>query len=178
MGRNPLHWPCSSSRIMYQMKHLLTAIACCLAVAGSAQSDAYPFNPDSDGDGIVGVADLLALLSDFGLEAVVETCFKGDLCEFWWSTSNQYAPPGCGTLIGHTYNANGWGINNIYISNEGYSIGDVVHLLHSSHGDGSVKFYRTTNEGESWSNFITLSAYGGQWTGRAIFNGSHWEVLD
>ena len=29
------------------MKHLLTAIACCLAVAGSAQT---PYNPDSDGD--------------------------------------------------------------------------------------------------------------------------------
>ena len=160
------------------MKHLLTAIACCFALSMSAQSDAFPFNPDSDGDGFITVQDLLALLSDFGMEAVVETCFKGDLCEFWWNSSNQYAPAGCGTLIGHTWSSNDLGINNIYISNEGYSAGDVVHLLHSSHGSGSVKFYTTSNEGESWSNFLTLSLYDGQWTGRAIFNGSHWEVLE
>ncbi|RPG85182.1 MAG: hypothetical protein CBD69_007770 [Crocinitomicaceae bacterium TMED209] len=45
------------------MKHLLTAIACCLAVAGSAQT---PYNPDADGDGFVGSEDLLELLTEFG----------------------------------------------------------------------------------------------------------------
>ena len=45
------------------MKHLLIAIACCLAVAGSAQT---PYNPDADGDGFVGSEDLLELLTEFG----------------------------------------------------------------------------------------------------------------
>ena len=45
------------------MKHLLTAIACCLAVAGSAQ---MPYNPDFDRDGFVGTTDLMAFLSFFG----------------------------------------------------------------------------------------------------------------
>ena len=73
-------------------------------MAGSAQSDAYPFNPDSDGDGIVGVADLLALLSDFGLEAEVETCFRGEIYECSgqmdaWSA--QYLPNDCGIVRAH-----------------------------------------------------------------------------
>ena len=46
------------------MKHLLTAIACCLAVAGSAQT----WNPDADFDNVIGVNDLMALLSVFGSE--------------------------------------------------------------------------------------------------------------
>jgi len=45
------------------MKHLLTAIACCLAVAGSAQ---FPYNPDSDGDNLIGMEDFLDFLPFFG----------------------------------------------------------------------------------------------------------------
>jgi len=45
------------------MKHLLTAIACCLAVAGSAQT---PYNPDEDGDNFITNEDLLSLLSLYG----------------------------------------------------------------------------------------------------------------
>jgi len=47
-----------------QMKHLLTVIACCLAVAGSAQT----WNPDADFDNVIGVNDLMELLSVFGTE--------------------------------------------------------------------------------------------------------------
>ena len=50
------------------MKHLLTAIACCLAVAGSAQT----WNPDADFDNVIGVEDLMALLSVFGTEWTAE----------------------------------------------------------------------------------------------------------
>jgi len=52
------------------MKHLLTAIACCLAVAGSAQ---FPYNPDSDGDNQIGMDDFLDFLPFFGSEFVVDT---------------------------------------------------------------------------------------------------------
>ena len=45
------------------MKHLLTAIACCLAVAGSAQT---PYNPDSNGDNFVDIADFLDFLPNYG----------------------------------------------------------------------------------------------------------------
>ena len=50
------------------MKHLLTAIACCLAVAGSAQT----WNPDADFDNVIGVNDLMALLTVFGSEWTAE----------------------------------------------------------------------------------------------------------
>ena len=50
------------------MKHLLTAIACCLAVAGSAQFIPQPmgYNPDSNSDAFVGIDDLMAVLSLYG----------------------------------------------------------------------------------------------------------------
>ena len=47
------------------MKHLLTAIACCLAVAGSAQTP-VAYNPDADGDGLIGSEDLLVFLTEYG----------------------------------------------------------------------------------------------------------------
>lgn len=47
-----------------QMKHLLTAIACCLAVVGRAQI----WNPDAAFDNAITVKDLMALLSVFGNE--------------------------------------------------------------------------------------------------------------
>ena len=47
------------------MKYLLTAIACCLAVAGSAQT-AVAYNPDANGDNYVGSEDLVALLAEYG----------------------------------------------------------------------------------------------------------------
>ena len=53
------------------MKYLLTAIACCFALAGSAQTF-YPWNPDSDNDNIIGVEDLMSLLSVFGDEFTLE----------------------------------------------------------------------------------------------------------
>ena len=50
------------------MKHLLTAIACCLAVAGSAQFIMQPmnYNPDSNSDDFIGSEDLVGLLSLYG----------------------------------------------------------------------------------------------------------------
>ena len=50
------------------MKHLLTAIACCLGVAGSAQAPNPDWNPDFNADEIIGATDLLGLLSTFGDE--------------------------------------------------------------------------------------------------------------
>lgn len=52
------------------MKHLLTAIACCLAVAGSAQ---FPYNPDADQDNLIGTVDLLTLLPLYGSEFNIPT---------------------------------------------------------------------------------------------------------
>jgi hypothetical protein len=50
------------------MKHLLTAIACFFALSMSAQT----WNPDADFDNVIGVNDLMALLSVFGSEWTAE----------------------------------------------------------------------------------------------------------
>ena len=42
------------------MKHLLTTIGCLVALTMSAQT---PYNPDADGNGLIGVSDLTSLLS-------------------------------------------------------------------------------------------------------------------
>ena len=45
------------------MKHLLTAIACFFALSMSAQT---PYNPDSNGDNFVDIADFLDFLPNYG----------------------------------------------------------------------------------------------------------------
>ena len=51
------------------MKQLLTVISCFLALTLTAQEVVieYPYNPDFENDGNVGVEDLLELLSSFGM---------------------------------------------------------------------------------------------------------------
>jgi hypothetical protein len=60
------------------MKHLLTAIACCLAVAGSAQT---PYNPDSNTDYVIGVDDLMGLLSLFGGDFLPSYEIEKQVCD-------------------------------------------------------------------------------------------------
>jgi len=50
------------------MKHLLTAIACFFALSMSAQT----WNPDADFDNVIGVNDLMELLTVFGTEWTAE----------------------------------------------------------------------------------------------------------
>ena len=63
------------------MKHLLTAIACCLAVAGSAQTS---YNPDIDGDGCITVTDVLGVLSQF------DTCVEGTKLFYFHDDSQKH----------------------------------------------------------------------------------------
>ena len=51
------------------MKHLLTIISCFLALTLTAQEVVieYPYNPDFENDGNVGVEDLMQLLASFGM---------------------------------------------------------------------------------------------------------------
>jgi len=49
------------------MKHLMTLMALVVAVTAGAQTT-WPYNPDSDNDGMVTVEDLFSLLSAFGSE--------------------------------------------------------------------------------------------------------------
>ena len=53
------------------MKHLITCLALGIAFAAGAQTEdpiIFPFNPDANYDGIIGVDDLLAMLSGYGEE--------------------------------------------------------------------------------------------------------------
>ncbi|MDC3198179.1 hypothetical protein OAT89_00775 [bacterium] len=168
------------------MKHLLTAIACCFAVAGSAQTDAYPYNPDSNGDGLIGVADLLTMLSEFGTEAQLQTCFKGDICWFdpWPNPVNgtSYTEAGCGTLIAETASGGSAYVQYVNITNDGYNEGDVLHLIHASGSyatNGTAAVFRTAI-GDNWTNVIVLGAGDNLFktSARLIFNGEYWEELD
>ena len=62
------------------MKHVLTAIACCLAVTGSAQ---VQYNPDVDGDGCITVTDVLGILSVFN------TCAEGSTLYYFHGDPGQ-----------------------------------------------------------------------------------------
>jgi len=55
------------------MKHLMTLLALVVAVTAGAQVETpmFSYNPDSDSDGIIGIEDLLSVLSLFGGEFTV-----------------------------------------------------------------------------------------------------------
>lgn len=54
-----------------RMKHLMTLLAFVVAVTAGAQTE-WPWNPDSDSDNIIGIEDLLSILSVFGSEFYIE----------------------------------------------------------------------------------------------------------
>ena len=62
------------------MKHLITCLALSIAFAAGAQTGLveFPYNPDSDGDDLIGTADLLDLLALYGLEFSEEDLYLND----------------------------------------------------------------------------------------------------
>ena len=62
------------------MKHFMTALVCLFAMNMSAQTGfvEFPYNPDSDGDDLIGTADLIDLLALFGLEFSEEDLYLND----------------------------------------------------------------------------------------------------
>ena len=62
------------------MKHLITCLALGIAFAAGAQTGLveFPYNPDSNGDDMIGTADLLDLLSLFGNEFSEEDLYLYD----------------------------------------------------------------------------------------------------
>lgn len=174
--------------MIYQaMKSCFTRLVVLLAVASCGiqglcqDSVVYPFNPDYDADGYVGVADVLGFLSYFDTPALIQTCWKGELC---WigapaaSVGESYAPANCGTIIGKAHGATSE--HTIYLSNEGMAPGNVVHLV-SYNTSGSASTSRKVifrNEIDE-SHIMTLTrAYPEDAIGRAIFDGAKWIALD
>ena len=62
------------------MKHLITCLALGIAFAAGAQTGLveFPYNPDADNDDIIGINDLLELLSLFGGEFSEESLFLNE----------------------------------------------------------------------------------------------------
>ena len=62
------------------MKYLLTCLALGLAFAAGAQTGLveFPYNPDADNDDVIGVNDLLELLSLYGSEFAEESLYLND----------------------------------------------------------------------------------------------------
>ena len=160
------------------MKHLLTAIACCLAVAGSAQSDGYPFNPDADADGIIGVADLLALLSDFGFDAELETCFRGEAyyADIWHSVPLQniiHIPADAGLVeckCTTTYCK--------YRMPSSIPNGTVVYVaMNRDYYYSNWSFQFQSFVGDAWTTFYSHSAHGDK-QGKLVFDNGVWSGAD
>jgi len=73
-----------------EMKHLMTLMALVVAVTAGAQTN-WPYNPDSDNDGMITVEDLFSLLSTFGndFEAAglnIQTVDPDSLVREYWYT--------------------------------------------------------------------------------------------
>ena len=82
-------------------------MALCVAFAAGAQTGLaeFPYNPDADNDDLIGVNDLMALLSLFGAEFTEEGLFVADGAAFYLipsETNMTYGPciSECGKLAG------------------------------------------------------------------------------
>ena len=95
------------------MKHLLTAIACFFAMSMSAQ---FPYNPDSNGDNLVGIDDLLDLLPLYG---------------------DEFYPDGYPVIQYYTETLEFQGYNEPY---QVYFINDSVDIFIISHVNNPTKF--------------------------------------
>ena len=152
---------------MNQMKHLLTAIACCLAVVCLGQGTTiheYPWNPDWDNDNFVGSSDLTGFLSAFGsefgnppepcdydgtpLEEFYLNLVSGDVVldsmfiEFQLEDVSSYYVPGCPDLLTDTVQITEVGILNT-IGTSGCSgtyFGDVLWSVSGSTSTSSTVF--------------------------------------
>jgi hypothetical protein len=134
------------------MKHLLTAIACCLAMAGSAQNT---YNHDSDGDGCITVIDVLSVLSQF------DTCEEvPDGAVYWYHLgtgvgANDY-PFAANLITGTLYLS-----DNTIAANYGESFTDmlanpsVYQTVNTQSGisDGDQFVFGTSNS----SNFFWIA---------------------
>ena len=157
---------------------LLLAASCLIAV-GQVE---FPWNPDSNGDELIGAVDLLALLSDYGLDHEVQTCFKGNICWFDQTNGINYTESGCGTLVAETASAGSAYVQNVHITSVGYNEGDVLHLVHASGSyatNGTCAIFKTEIEG-NWTIVTVLGCADNLFkqSARLIFNGIYWEQLD
>ena len=50
------------------MKRLIALMMCAVSLGAAAQFPNLPYNPDENGDGLIGVVDLQGLLSNYGNE--------------------------------------------------------------------------------------------------------------
>lgn len=87
------------------MKHLLTCIAVFagFSVAAQTQTANFPYNPDSDGDGLIGVSDLVMLLGYYETQFNVSAQLSSDSTSAiyfpsdWWS-SNELGRTQCASV--------------------------------------------------------------------------------
>ena len=155
------------------MKHLLTAIACFFAMSMSAQ-EALPWNPNANGDNIIGTVDLLAMLNVYGEEYSVETCFRGEgysVTGFTPENDIAYIPSDAG-LLRCTCSSN---YNCYFRLPNDMNAGDVVYaVLVRDYYYSTFSFHFQQLVGEVWEFFYSYNDIGGAIV-KLYFNGTNWE---
>jgi uncharacterized protein (TIGR02145 family) len=154
------------------MKHLMTLMALVVAVTAGAQTSLW--NPDYDEDGIIGAADLLALLTVFGVDddgdgiwGGADLCTDTDACNFQANPSEecQYldAIGECGGYCSEDNDGNGicdWicGIDSIDFEGHLYpttQIGDQCWLAQS------VRYLPEVTPANESNGFLPMGVVGG-----------------
>ncbi len=109
-----LVWSYISNTKLTEMKHLMTLMALVVAVTAGAQTGLveFPYNPDSDGDDLIGTVDLLDLLALYGLEFSEEDLYLNDdsTTAIYYAGNMPYFPclENCSTLPGK------WKLPNVF----------------------------------------------------------------
>ena len=103
------------------MKHLLSFTALLISSLAMGQFPNLPYNPDENGDGLIGVSDLQSLLSVYSLPFMVDglnQCYSDDLPGYDPSPAdwNFTLPDSCDVLIaGGESNGTGIGVTEQWV---------------------------------------------------------------
>ena len=161
-----------SNTKLTEMKHLMTLMALVVAMTAGAQTSLW--NPDYDEDGIIGAADLLALLTVFGVDddgdgiwGGADLCTDTDACNFQANPSEecQYldAIGECGGYCSEDIDGNGicdWicGIDSIDFEGHLYpttQIGDQCWLAQS------VRYLPQVTPANESNGYVPMAIVGG-----------------
>ena len=156
-------------RINNLMKHLLTAIACFLALSMSAQT---PYNPDFDNDSLITFNDMLSFLPLYGSEFFPEPvdlmqeqyCIVANNCDTCWVNEDsdvvylttQY----CGSIgRGPVYLPDGVSLKKVYLFGYEGTVGCNIYVRDSPEDN----YYLLINSFQTDDAAIVFRMPSGRW---------------
>jgi len=121
------------------MKRLVALMMCAVSLGAAAQFPSLPYNPDDNGDGLIGVADLQGLLANYGNEFASAVSSNGAAMIQLGPLSKAECMTACNSLPGN------WTIPTSKFLMLHVDLVHEVLDLDPNQGDGSDYFWAENN---------------------------------